>query len=81
MTERANKIVVLLLKIWIVLIFIGFTGISYVNIKVSKQYEDSIYYYKVMNAPVRSFHLLDQDSISRARQERKMGKLLKEIRK
>jgi len=50
--------------------------------RVKSIYDDSLYYERVMNAPLRSFHpSVYQDSISRAKQERKMEKLLKEIRK
>jgi len=79
MTEKTNKIIVLLLKIWIVLIFIGFVSISYINIKVSHKYEDSTYYYKVLNAPVRSmqFTPITEDTLYLKRLEQEYKRLIK----
>jgi len=77
MTERKNKIIVLLLKIWIALIFIGFVSISYINIKMSKQYEDSTYIYKALNAPVRSYTPITEDSAYIKRCELEYKRLMK----
>ena len=82
MQRKVSKKITVLVTIWVVLIFIGVGSVSYISNRVNQQYEDSIYYHKVMNAPVRSFHpSAYQDSIARVKQERKIEKLLKDIRK
>jgi len=82
MESQINKKINIMLSIWVVLLFTWVGGVAYITDRIEQSYQDSIYYYKVMNAPLRSFHpSVYQDSISRAKQERKMEKLLKEIRK
>jgi anaerobic C4-dicarboxylate transporter len=79
MNGKINKGITILLSIWIMLIFIGIAGVSFINIKVSKVYEDSTYYKKVLNAPLRSYRMtpITEDSLYLKRREREIKNLLK----
>ena len=77
--QKVSKKITVLLTIWVILIFIGVGSISYISGKANQKYEDSIYYYKVINAPKRSYYpTFQQDSIYMSKEEKK---LLKEYEK
>ena len=77
--QKVSKKITVLLTIWVILIFIGVGSISYISGKANQKYEDSIYYYKVINAPTRSYcPTFQQDSIYMSKEEKR---LLKEYEK
>jgi len=51
-----NKRVIVFLSIWVALIFMSIGTVSYVSYKYSQELSDSIYYYRVLNAPTRAIH-------------------------
>jgi hypothetical protein len=40
--------------VWLIFLFTWIGGVVYMTGRVDRQYQDSTYYYKVLNAPVRS---------------------------
>ena len=77
--QKINKKITVLLTIWVILIFIGVGSISYISGKANQKYEDSIYYYKVLNAPTRSIKNISvtEDTAFIRRAEEKYKQLVK----
>jgi len=55
MEDRINKKITVMLSIWLILLFTWVGGVAYITDRIEQRYQDSIDYYKVINAPVRSF--------------------------
>jgi hypothetical protein len=57
--EKINKNVNLILSVWLALLLIWIGGVSYISAKANARLNDSIYYYKVMDANTRSLPKYD----------------------
>jgi len=77
MESRINKRVTILLSIWVVLLFIWIGGVAYINNRIEQRYQDSIDYYNIINAPVRSLPDITRDSTYIKKLEKEYERLMK----
>jgi exopolysaccharide biosynthesis protein len=57
--EKINRNVNLILFVWLALLLIWIGGVSYISARANARLNDSIYYYKVMDANTRSLPKYD----------------------
>ena len=79
MEGQINKKVTIMLSIWVILLFIWIGGVAYINNRIEQRYQDSIDYYKIINAPVRSFDYtpITKDSAYIEKLEKEYERLMK----
>ena len=79
MENQINKKATIILSIWVVLLFTWIGGVSYITDRIEQDYKDSIYYYKILNAPVRSLpnYNITQDSVCIEKLEKEYKRLVK----
>lgn len=58
-----NKKATVLLIIWVCLIFISMSSVAFLSNHASNIYEDSTFYYRIMNAPTRSINNVTEDTV------------------
>jgi hypothetical protein len=79
MEHQINKKVTVILSAWIALLFIWIGGVAYITDRIEQGYRDSIYYYKVMQSPIRA--LSNYDITEDTAYIRKLEKSTKELMK